>query len=194
MRRFVPMFLCAILMAGCSVSGGGSTTKDTSESLITVTSVTAAGKSDNVIDSDVGSGQSDLADVKFQNTTKSASITSPSPFFGVTLNHYRVVFTRTDGGPAPAAVDGAMSVLVPPPSTTTTGGITTTTAGTAPATIVIVPASAKGSSPMNDLETGKSFSANATITFDGTDGLGRSLSATGGIAVIFRRPAPAPSS
>jgi len=188
MRRFAPMFLCAVLLAGCSVSGGGNTTKDTSESLVTVTSVTATGTTQSIVTSDVSTGTSDLVDVKFQNQTKSASITNPSPFFGVTLTRYRVTFRRGDGGPVPAPVDGAMSVFIPPPSTTTTGGTTTTTAGTASATIVIVPANAKGVSPLIDIEGGQSFSANATITFDGQDGLGRELSATGGITVIFRRP------
>ncbi len=194
MRHMALSCLCLAVLAGCSVSGGGTTTKDTSESLITVTSVTARSVSSfgsNVIDSNVGDGQSDLVDVKFQNTTKSASITNPSPFFGVTLTHYRVVFSRGDGGPVPAPVDAAMSLFIPPPATTTTtgtgGSTTTTTAGTASATIVLVPASAKGVSPLMDLESGKSFSANATITFEGQDGLGRDLSATGGIAVVFKR-------
>ncbi len=192
MRHMALSCLCLAFLAGCSLSGGGTTTKDTSESLITVTSVTATGTTQSVVTSDVSTGASDLADVKFQNQTKSASMTNPSPFFGVTLTHYRVVFSRGDGGPVPAPVDAAMSLFIPPPTTTTigTGGSTTTTRtpGTASATIVIVPASAKGVSPLMDLESGKSFSANATITFEGQDGLGRDLSATGGIAVAFKRP------
>ena len=191
MRRFVPMFLCAILLAGCSVSGGGTTTKDTSESLVTVTSMTAAGTGGGIggttnafITSDVSTGDSDRADVKFQNQTKSASITSPSPFFGVALTRYRVVFSRGDGGPVPAPFEAAMSLFIPAP----TVAMGVTTLGTASTTIVIVPASAKGVSPLLDLEGGKSFSANATVTFEGQDGLGRGLSATGGITVIFRRP------
>ncbi len=184
MRRVIPMLLCVVLVAGCSVSGGGNTTKDTSESLITVTKITASDKS--FVESDVSNGQSDSALVEFQNTTKSGSITSPSPFFGVTLTHYRVVFSRGDGGPAPAPFDGAMSVFVPPPTISDKGVVT---AGTASATIVIVSASAKTVSPLVNLESGQSFSANATITFDGQDGLGRAVSVPpGGIAVIFRRP------
>jgi len=176
--------LCAVLLAGCSVSGGDNTTKDTSESLVTVTSITATGTTQSLVTSDVSTGTSDLADVKFQNQTKSASITTPSPFFGVTLTRYRVVFSRSDGGPAPAAFEAAMSLFIPAP----TVAVGVTTLGTASTTIVIVPASAKTVSPLIDLEGGKSFSANATVTFDGQDGLGRELSATGGIAVVFRRP------
>ncbi len=187
MRYMALSCLCLIVLAGCSVSGGGTTTKDTSESLVTVTSITAAGTSQSVITSDVSNGLSDLADVKFQNQTKSASMTSPSPFFGVTLTRYRVVFSRGDGGPAPAPFEGALSVFVPPPTIDAKG---VTTLGTASATIVIVPASAKGVSPLMDLESGKSLSANATVTFDGQDGLGRELSATGAIAVVFRRSSP----
>ncbi len=185
MRRFVPMFLCAILMAGCSVSGGGTTTKDTSESLVTVTSMTATGTTQSVITSDVSSVASELADVKFQNQTKSASITTPSPFFGVTLTRYRVVFSRGDGGPVPAPFEAAMSLFIPAP----TVAMGVTTLGTASTTIVIVPASAKGISPLMDVESGKSISASATVTFDGQDGLGRELSTPpGGITVVFRRP------
>jgi len=175
--------LCGVLLAGCSVSGGGTTTKDTSESLVTVTSMTAAGSTQSVIASDV-TGASDLAEVKFQNQTKSASITTPSPFFGVTLTRYRVVFSRGDAGPVPAPFEAAMSLFIDPP----TVAMGVTTLGKASTHIVIVPASAKGASPLVDLEGGKSFSANATVTFDGQDGLGRELSATGGIAVIFSRP------
>ena len=184
MRHMALPCLYLIVLAGCSLSGGGTTTKDTSESLITVTSITAAGTTQSIVTSDVSTGTSDLVDVKFQNTTKSASITNPSPFFGVTLTHYRVVFSRGDGGPVPAPVDAAMSLFIPPP----TVAMGVTTLGTASTAIVIVPASAKGVSPLMDLESGKSFSANATITFEGQDGLGRDLSATGGIAVVFKRP------
>ncbi len=184
MRLIVLSSLCLVILAGCSISGGGNTTKDQSESLVTVTSVTALATTQSIITSDVSTGTSDLADVKFQNQTKSASITNPSPFFGVTLTRYRVTFRRGDGGPVPAPFEAGMSLFIPPPTTS----MNVVTPGTASASIVIVPANAKGVSPLIDIEGGQSFSANATITFDGQDGLGRELSATGGIAVIFRRP------
>lgn len=182
MRRSVPAFLCTVLLAGCSLSGGDNTTKDSSESLVTVTSLTAAGTTSSVITSGVSAGGNDLADVKFQNTTKSVSITAPSTFFGVTLTRYRVVFSRGDGGPVPAPFEAALSLFVPPPSTQ--NGVITP--GTASTSIVVVPASAKAASPLKELEKDQRISASATITFEGQDGNGRSLSTTGGIAVLFQ--------
>src|SRR3990170_5395031 len=184
MRRAIPALLGAVLLVGCSVSGGSTTTQDTSESLVTVTSMTATGTTQSLISSDVSNGNSDLADVKFQNQPKSVS-TNVTPFFGVTLTRYKVVFSRGDGGPVPAPFEASMSLFVPAP--TVVSGVTTL--GTASTTIVIVPLNAKGGSPLMDLETGKSFSANATVTFEGQDGLGRGVSVPpGGIAIVFRRP------
>lgn len=182
MRRSVPAFLCAALLAGCSLSGGDNTTEDRSESLVTVTSLTAAGTTSSVITSDVGEGDSDRADVTFQNRPKSVSITNPSTFFGVTLTRYRVVFSRGDGGPVPAPFEAAMSLFIPPP-TTEMGAVS---GGTASTSIVVVPAGAKGVSPLKELAAGQGISASAIITFEGQDGNGRGLSTTGGIAVIFR--------
>jgi len=189
MRRLILTFLGAALLAGCSLGGDGPTTRDDSESLVTVTSMKAAAgptKGQSVITSDVSEGGSDLADVTFQNTTKSVAITAPSTFFGVTLTRYRVVFSRGDAGPVPAPFEAAISLFVPPPSTQ--NGVITP--GTASATIVVVPASAKTTSPLKDLPeapaTGQQIAASATITFEGQDGHGRRLSTTGGIAVLFQ--------
>lgn len=182
MRRLILIALGAALLAGCSLGGDGPTTEDKSESLVTVTNLTAAGTGNSVITSDVSAGGNDLADVTFQNTTKSVAITAPSIFFGVTLTRYRVVFSRGDGGPVPAPFEAAMSLFVPQPSLSNG----TVTPGTASTTIVVVPASAKTASPLKELANNQRISASATITFEGQDGHGRRLSATGGIAVTFQ--------
>lgn len=185
MRPLARFVLCLLALAGCSLSGNSTSTKDDSESLVTVTKMTATGTSQSVITADVSTTTSDLADVAFQNQPKSASITNPSLSFGVTLTRYRVVYTRADGGAVPAPLEAAMSLFIPPPTTDAQG---VTTAGTASTTIAVVSAAAKGSSPLTDLASGTSVAASATVTFEGQDGLGRKLSTLGGIAVVFKQP------
>lgn len=186
--RIRALSLCVILalLAGCQVKGGGTTSKDDAQVVVTVTGVTPVGSTASALTSNVSSGADDLVTVAFRSTPKSVSITNPSIFFGVTLTRYRVTFSRGDGGPVPAPFDGAMSLFIPPPQTASDG---TVTGGTGSTSVVAVTASAKRLSPLSTLPTGEAIFSSATLTFEGQDGFGNGLSnITGSVSVTFTNP------
>ena len=100
---------------------------------------------------------------------------SPSPTNFVTVQKYRVKYTRADGGAVPEGFESAATFTV-------------TTADVTSGPIVLVRAQAKTVSPLKEL-VGKGGSAfipvTAQVTFDGFDQAGKATSVTGFISVNF---------
>jgi hypothetical protein len=94
----------------------------------------------------------------------------------ITVNRYRVVYTRADGRNTPG-------VDVPYPFD---GAITVTVSGTATAGFTLVRHQAKVEAPLGALATNFVIvSTIADVTFYGQDQTGRAVSVTGRISVNF---------
>ena len=105
----------------------------------------------------------------------SGSPTTPTSANFITINRYRVVYVRTDGGAVPLPFEGAMTFTV-------TGGAAVA------ASFVLVRVSAKLQAPLISLRAGGSSIAIYTVadvTFFGRDQTGRETIATGRISVNF---------
>ena len=131
----------------------------------------------SILSSDVrtfGSAYSDPMIVSMRLGMKDPSLT-PSPTNFVTVQKYRVTYTRADGGPVPEPFEAAATFTV------TDEDITS-------GPIVLVRAQAKNQSPLLQLvgQGGSSFiPTTAQVTFFGVDQAGKSASVTGFISVSF---------
>ena len=161
-------------------SGCGRVQDDNSSAFLIVGSLEAAsgatpGTLSGVLASDVqtkGGIFEDPGSVHFVLGLKNSTITAPTSANFITVTGYHVVFARADGGPVPAAFDGALTVTVN--DTGATGGF------------VLVPASAKTVAPLNSLVgTLTEIQTIATVTFFGKDQAGHAVQATATISVNF---------
>jgi len=174
-----------------SATCGDTVTQSRSSSYLVIESLMAAsgaqtGTFNNTLASDVvtsGTVFEDIGQVNLRIAMKDPgttdSPTSPSPTNEITVNRYRVVYTRSDGRntqgiDVPYAFDGA-----------TTG--TVTASGTS-MTFVLVRVQAKLEAPLKALAGGGSsvvISTIAQVTFYGRDQAGNDTSVTGTISVNF---------
>jgi PKD repeat protein len=130
-----------------------------------------------VLASDVqtaGTVYSDPAEATFQLASKDPGV-SPTPVSYITVNKYRVRYTRTDGGVAPAGFESGATFTV-------------TNAITSSGSFTLVRAQSKTVSPLAELvgQGGTHFvPVTAEVTFEGTDQNGRAVSVTGTIGINF---------
>lgn len=153
-----------------------------SSSYLTILSLTAApgdkpDEQGTVLLSDVQTSGEPLADpmvVTMRLGLKDPSFpTTPTNY--ITVQHYSVHFSRTDGGQAPADFSGSATFTV-------------TTSDTASGPIVLVPAQAKTLPPLVGLigqGESKAIPVTAQVTFDGVDQAGKATSVTGFISISF---------
>ncbi len=178
--RTVGLALCLALVGSCSELAQ----TDRAASFLVIerlTGGTGPGAEDTVFQSDVlrnGGFFEDQGTVTASLALKapglSGSPTTPTSANWITINRYRVVYVRTDGGAVPLPFEGAMTF-------TTTGGV-------ASAEFVLVRLSAKLEPPLVNLRSGGgelTISTVAEVTFFGHDQTGTEITATGRITVNF---------
>ncbi len=178
--RTVGLALCLALVGSCNELAR----TDRAASFLVITQLTGGTEGTTVFQSDVlrttdptgvfqdpGTLTARLALKDLGTLTNPAT---PSSANWITIDRYRVVYTRTDGGAVPLSFEGAMTF-------TTTGAV-------ASASFVLVRLSAKLEPPLINLRSGGGelyISTVAEVTFFGRDQTGTETTATGRITVDF---------
>ena len=178
--RTVGLALCLALVGSCSELAE----RDRASSFLVIerlTGGTGPGTGDTVFQSDVlsnGGVFEDQGTVSARLVLKdpglSGSPTTPTSANWITINRYRVVYVRTDGGAVPLPFEGAMTFTV--------------TGAAAAASFVLVRVSAKLQAPLISLRAGGTsivIYTVAEVTFFGRDQTGTETIATGRIDVNF---------
>ena len=178
--RTVGLALCLALVGSCSELA--QTDRAASFLVIERLEGGAGPDADTVFQSDVQSSTGGVfedqgtltASLALKAPGTSASPTTPTSANSITINRYRVVYVRTDGGAVPAPFEGAMTFTV--------------TGAAASASFVLVRVSAKLQAPLIDLRAGGSsivIYTVAEVTFFGRDQTGTDTITTGRIEVNF---------
>ncbi len=177
--RTVGLALCLVLVGSCSELAQ----TDRASSFLVILQLTGGtGAGDTAFQSDVqansGAVFEDQGTVSVQLALKDpgppGSPARPTSANWITINRYRVVYVRTDGGAVPLPFEGAMTFTV-------IGGV-------ASASFVLVRLSAKLEPPLINLRGGGGeivISTVAEVTFFGHDQTGTETSTTGRIEVNF---------
>ena len=183
--RAVGLALCLALVGSCNSLAN----TDRSASILVIDELIGfddEGRPSNVLQSDVLSTdpppttvRQDLGEVQTRLVLKDPgtgiNATSPTSANWITVNRYRVVYTRTDGGAVPAPLEEAVTFT----SISTIGSS---------AEFILVRLSAKLEPPLVNLRVGGgeiTISTVAEITFFGRDQTGSEVTATGRISVTF---------
>ena len=176
--RTVGLALCLALVGSCNELAE----TDRAASFLVITQLTGGTDADTVFQSDV---QADNGAVFEDQGTLTARLAlkdpgtltnpaTPSSANWITIDRYRVAYTRTDDGAVPVPFEGAMTFTV--------------TGGDASASFVLVRLSAKLQPPLVNLRAGGLpivISTVAEVTFFGHDQTGTEITATGRISVNF---------
>ena len=172
--RTVGLALCLALVGSCSELAQ----TDRASSFLVILQLTGGTGQDTAFQSDVqadnGAVFEDQGTLSARLALKDPGITTPSSANFITIDRYRVVYTRTDGGALPLSFEGAMTFTV-------TGTV-------ASASFVLVRLSAKLEPPLINLRSGGGelyISTVAEVTFFGRDQTGTEVTATGRITVDF---------
>ena len=179
MGRTVGLALCLVLVGSCSELAQ---TNRASSFLVILQLTGGTGAGDTAFQSDVqansGAVFEDQGTLSVRLALKDAgppgSPTRPTSANWITINRYRVVYVRTDGGAVPLPFEGAMTFTV-------IGSVGS-------ASFVLVRLSAKLEPPLVNLRVGGgeiTISTVAEITFFGRDQTGSEVTATGRISVTF---------
>jgi len=184
--------LALLLLAACG--SGGSGQSGNAFVFLSVAQITGNDGQGSASSSLDDAGASTAVCVAITNTLKNPTVSAPTVLDNVTITSYTVSFSRFDGGPPPGPFTLGTSFSVP-----------AGTPGSATATIVVVPASAKRDPPLNPRPR-LPLGTTATIVLQGRDGRGNSLSTQGALTVTFvagvtsegqptgcAAPAPSPS-
>ena len=183
--RAVGLALCLALVGSCNSLAN----TDCSASILVIDELIGfddEGRPSNVLQSDVLSTnpppttvRQDAGEVQTRLVLKDPgtgiNATSPTSANWITVNRYRVVYTRTDGGAVPAPFEEAVTFT----SISTIGSS---------AQFILVRLSAKLEPPLVDLRFGGgeiAISTVAEITFFGRDQSSSEVTATGRISVTF---------
>ena len=183
--RAVGLALCLALVGSCNSLAN----TDCSASILVIDELIGfddEGRPSNVLQSDVLSTnpppttvRQDAGEVQTRLVLKDPgtgiNATSPTSANWITVNRYRVVYTRTDGGAVPAPFEEAVTFT----SISTIGSS---------AQFILVRLSAKLEPPLVDLRFGGgeiAISTVAEITFFGRDQSSSDVTATGRISVTF---------
>ena len=171
--RTAGLALCLALVGSCNELAR----TDRAASFLVIDELTGGTEGQTVFQSDVltdGSVFEDNGQLSARLALKDPALsTSPSSANWITINRYRVVYVRTDGGAVPVPFEGAM---------------TFTTRDAASAEFVLVRLSGKLEPPLVNLRNGGgevSISTVAEVTFFGRDQTGTEISAAGRITVNF---------
>ena len=178
--RTVGLALCLALVGSCSKLA--QTDRAASFLVIERLEGGAGSEADTVFQSDVQSSTGGVfedqgtltARLALKDPGLSGSPTTPTSANSITVNRYRVVYVRTDGGAVPAPFEGAMTFTV--------------TGAAASASFVLVRVSAKLQAPLIGLRAGGSsivIYTVAEVTFFGRDQTGTETVVTGRIDVNF---------
>ena len=175
--RTVGLALCLALVGSCSELAQ----TDRASSFLVIERLTGGTDEDTVFQSDVlsnGGVFEDQGTVSARLVLKdpglSGSPTTPTSANWITINRYRVVYVRTDGGAVPLPFEGAMTFTV--------------TGAAASASFVLVRVSSKLQAPLISLRAGGTsivIYTVAEVTFFGRDQTGTETIATGRIDVNF---------
>ena len=173
--RTVGLALCLALVGSCSELAK----TDRASSFLVIERLTGGtGVGDTVFQSDVqasnGGVFEDQGTVTASLALKDPGPTTPTSANSITINRYRVVYVRTDGGAVPLPFEGAMTFTV--------------TGGAVSASFVLVRVSAKLQAPLIGLRAGGSsivIYTVAEVTFFGRDQTGTETIVTGRIDVNF---------
>jgi hypothetical protein len=163
--------LFLLLLAACNTGGSGqSGSAFVFLSVAQITGNDGQGSSKSSLDDPAAST---AVCVAVQNTLKNPTVTAPTVLDNVTITSYTVTYSRFDGGPPPGPFTLGTSFSVP-----------AGTPGSAIATIVILPPSAKSSPPLNPRPR-LPLGTTATIVLQGRDGRGNGVSTQGSLTVNF---------
>ncbi len=175
--RTVGLALCLALVGSCSELAQ----TDRAASFLVIERLTGGTEGQTVFQSDVltnGSvfedGGTVTARLALKDPGLSGSPTTPTSANWITINRYRVVYVRTDGGAVPLPFEGAMTFTV--------------TGAAASASFVLVRVSSKLQAPLINLRNAGGelyISTVAEVTFFGHDQTGTEITATGRITVDF---------
>ena len=178
--RTVGLALCLALVGSCSELAQ----TDRAASFLVIERLTGGTgeEEDTVFQSDVQSSTGGVFEDQGTLTARlalkapgtSSSPTTPTSANFITINRYRVVYVRTDGGAVPLPFEGAMTFTV--------------TGAAASASFVLVRVSAKLQAPLISLRAGGSsivIYTVAEVTFFGRDQTGAETVVTGRIDVNF---------
>ncbi len=176
--RTVGLALCLVLVGSCSELAQ----TDRASSFLVILQLTGGTGQDTAFQSDVqadsGSVFEDQGTLSVRLALKdpglSGSPTTPTAANWITINRYRVVYVRTDGGAVPLPFEGAITFTV--------------TGGAASASFVLVRVSSKLQAPLINLRAGGGsivIYTVAEVTFFGRDQTGTETIATGRIDVNF---------
>ena len=175
--RTVGLALCLALVGSCSELAQ----TDRASSFLVIERLTGGTDEDTVFQSDVLSNGGVFEDqgtvsarLALKDLGLSGSPTTPTSANWITINRYRVVYVRTDGGAVPLPFEGAMTFTV--------------TGAAAAASFVLVRVSAKLEPPLINLRAGGGELVIATVaevTFFGHDQTGTEVTVTGRITVNF---------
>jgi hypothetical protein len=163
--------LVLLVLAACG--SGGSGQSGTTFVFLSVAQITGNNGQGSASSSLDDPGASTAVCVAITNTLKNPTVTAPTVLDNVTITSYTVSYTRFDGGPPPGPFTLGTSFTVP-----------AGTPGSATATIVIVPASAKRDPPLNPRPR-LPLGTTATIMLRGRDGRGGGISTQGSLTVTF---------
>jgi hypothetical protein len=169
--------LAVVVAAVGAVSCSGAVYEGTGSSFLIIDSLSSDNGStlQSDVRSSTGSIAADAAEVSLSLGLKDPLAPS-SPTQSITIDRYRVVYTRADGRNTPG-------VDVPHPFDS---AITLTVSGTASTSFTLVRQVAKAESPLGALATSPVIiSTIAEITFFGRDQAGREASVTGRMGVDF---------
>ena len=176
--RTVGLALCLALVGSCSELAE----TDRAASFLVIDSLTGGTAGDTSFQSDV---QADNGAVFEDQGTLNARLAlkdpgtltnpaTPTSANFITIDRYRVAYTRTDGGAVPVPFEGAMTFTV--------------TGAASSASFVLVRLSSKLEPPLVNLRSGGGsivISTVADVTFFGRDQTGTAVTATGRISVNF---------
>ncbi len=176
--RTVGLALCLVLVGSCSELAQ----TNRASSFLVILQLTGGTGQDTAFQSDVQADSGAVfedqgtlsARLALKDPGTSGSPTTPTSANWITINRYRVVYVRTDGGAVPLPFEGAMTFTV--------------TGGAASASFVLVRLSAKLEPPLVNLRGGGGLiviSTVAEVTFFGRDQTGNETTATGRIDVNF---------
>ncbi len=176
--RTVGFALCLALVGSCNELAR----TDRAASFLVIEQLGGGTGGDTVFRSDVVTDNDSVfedngqlsARLALKDPGTSTNPATPSSANWITINRYRVVYTRTDGGAVPVPFEGAMTFTV--------------TGAAASASFVLVRLSAKLEPPLISLRSGGGsivISTDAEVTFFGRDQTGTPVTATGRITMNF---------
>ena len=173
--RTVGLALCLAVVGSCNELASTSR----AASFLVIDQLSGGTEGDTVFQSDVLTGGSIFEDpgtltarLALKDPGPSASPATPSSVNFITIDRFRVVYVRTDGGAVPVPFEGAMTFTV--------------TGTAASANFTLVRASAKLAPPLLALRNGGGLIYTvAEVSFFGRDQTGTEIITTGRITVNF---------